>query len=61
MGTHEQDRMQTFEKGGVNLRVFTKGGANLKKILIPPPPPPPMSAVFCLQSRLYSTVELHGV
>ena len=26
--------MQTFEKGGANLWVFTKGGANLKKILI---------------------------
>ena len=26
--------MQTFEKGGANLRVFTKGGANHKKILI---------------------------
>ena len=26
--------MQTFEKRGVNLRVFTKRGANLKKILI---------------------------
>ena len=27
-------RMQTFEKGDANLRVFTKGGADLKKILI---------------------------
>ena len=26
--------MQTFEKRGVNLRVFTKRGANHKKILI---------------------------
>ena len=26
--------MQTSEKGSANLRVFTKGGVNLKKILI---------------------------
>ena len=26
--------MQTFEKGGPNLSNFTKGAANLKKILI---------------------------
>ena len=26
--------MQTFEKGRANLSVFTKAGANLKKILI---------------------------
>ena len=26
--------MQTFEKRGANLKVFTKGGTNLKKILI---------------------------
>ena len=25
---------QTFEKGSANLKVFTKGGSNLKKILI---------------------------
>ena len=32
---HElQARTQTFEKGGANLRDFTKGVANLKKILI---------------------------
>ena len=29
-----QARTQTFEKGGANLRVFTKGCASLKKILI---------------------------
>ena len=29
-----QDNTQGFEKGGANLRVFTKGDANLKKILI---------------------------
>ena len=29
-----QARSQTFEKGGANLRVFTKGAANLKKIMI---------------------------
>ena len=29
-----QARMQTYENGGANLRVFTKGGANLKKNLI---------------------------
>ena len=26
--------MQTFERRGANLRVFTKGGANFKNILI---------------------------
>ena len=30
----QQARTQTFEEGGANLRVFTKGGASLKKILI---------------------------
>ena len=29
-----QARTQTFEKGGANLWIFTKEGANLKKILI---------------------------
>ena len=29
-----QARTQTFEKGDTNLRNFTKGSANLKKILI---------------------------
>ena len=30
----QQARTQTFEERGANLRVFTKGGASLKKILI---------------------------
>ena len=29
-----QARTQTSEKGSANLKVFTKGGANLNKILI---------------------------
>ena len=30
---HHQARVQTFEKKVANSSVFTKGGANLKKIL----------------------------
>ena len=31
---HSQARTQTLEKGGANWRVFTKGGMNVKNILI---------------------------